>query len=155
MKLAVGEERGLGVESTSSCRVTESTAGFLDDRHHGREVPRSGYGEHENVERSRGDQQSAVPRFRSGVNRAPLRSCTALTGRDPAPGQQVSAPGPAAFPPAATRRPRPSVTALEKDILAWVEVWNEDPKPFVWIKTAEEILASLELLLRRIKGEEH
>ncbi|MGI5292128.1 hypothetical protein ACQEVF_53735 [Nonomuraea polychroma] len=48
-----------------------------------------------------------------------------------------------------------SVTALEKDILAWVDIWNEDPKPFVWIKTAEEILASLELLLHRIKGEEH
>ncbi|MDP4511024.1 hypothetical protein [Nonomuraea turcica] len=48
-----------------------------------------------------------------------------------------------------------SVTALEKDILAWVDIWNEDAKPFVWIKTAEEILASLELLLRRIKGEEH
>ncbi len=45
-----------------------------------------------------------------------------------------------------------SVTALEKDILAWVDIWNEDPKPFVWIKTAEEILESLELLLRRIKA---
>ncbi|MEV4251276.1 IS630 family transposase [Streptosporangium canum] len=46
-----------------------------------------------------------------------------------------------------------SVTALEKDILAWVDIWNEDPRPFVWVKTAEEILTSIELLLRRIKGE--
>ena len=31
-----------------------------------------------------------------------------------------------------------SVQALEKDIRAWVEGWNADPKPFVWKKTAEE-----------------
>jgi transposase len=48
-----------------------------------------------------------------------------------------------------------SVQALEKDILAWVETWNEDPKPFIWTKTADEILASLEQFLRRINGEAH
>ena len=48
-----------------------------------------------------------------------------------------------------------SVQALEKDILAWVETWNQDPKPFIWAKTADEILASLEQFLRRINGEAH
>jgi transposase len=33
-----------------------------------------------------------------------------------------------------------SVVALEKDIREWVKGWNEDPKPFVWRKTAEEII---------------
>ena len=45
-----------------------------------------------------------------------------------------------------------SVQALEKDIRAWVEGWNADPKPFVWKKTAEEILDSLARYLQRISG---
>jgi transposase len=30
-----------------------------------------------------------------------------------------------------------SVHALEKDIREWVAAWNENPKPFIWTKTAE------------------
>jgi transposase len=48
-----------------------------------------------------------------------------------------------------------SVQALEKDIRAWVEGWNADPKPFVWKKTAEEILDSLSRYLQRISGAGH
>lgn len=48
-----------------------------------------------------------------------------------------------------------STRQLEKDILAWVDTWNEDPKPFIWTKTAEEILESLGRLLRRIKDPGH
>ena len=36
-----------------------------------------------------------------------------------------------------------SVKELAADIKAWVEVWNHDPKPFVWHKTAEQILERL------------
>lgn len=36
-----------------------------------------------------------------------------------------------------------SVKALTVDIHAWVENWNQDPKPFVWHKTADEILQRL------------
>ncbi|WP_327129446.1 IS630 family transposase [Streptomyces sp. NBC_01727] len=36
-----------------------------------------------------------------------------------------------------------SVTVLEKDITAWIDTWNENPKPFTWTKTADEILKSL------------
>lgn len=36
-----------------------------------------------------------------------------------------------------------SVKELAADIRAWVANWNEDPKPFVWHKTAEEILERL------------
>ena len=32
---------------------------------------------------------------------------------------------------------------LAADIRAWVETWNENPKPFVWHKTAEQILERL------------
>jgi transposase len=45
-----------------------------------------------------------------------------------------------------------SVQALEADIRAWVEGWNADPRPFVWKKTAEEILDSLARYCRRISG---
>ncbi|WP_190226807.1 IS630 family transposase, partial [Streptomyces hydrogenans] len=33
-----------------------------------------------------------------------------------------------------------SVQALEHDIRAWLADWNEHPRPFVWTKTADEIL---------------
>jgi transposase len=36
-----------------------------------------------------------------------------------------------------------SVQALENDLKVWAAIWNEDPKPFVWRKTADEILESL------------
>jgi hypothetical protein len=43
-----------------------------------------------------------------------------------------------------------SVQALEKDIRSWVAAWNENPKPFIWTKTAEQILESLSRLLQQI-----
>ena len=45
-----------------------------------------------------------------------------------------------------------SVQVLEKDIRAWVSAWNDNPKPFVWTKTAEQILDSLGRLAKRING---
>ena len=36
-----------------------------------------------------------------------------------------------------------SVKALAADIRAWVQTWNEDPKPFTWHKSADEILQRL------------
>jgi transposase len=48
-----------------------------------------------------------------------------------------------------------SVQALEADLRAWIRAWNEEPKPFIWTKTAEQILASLGRLIARIRGEGH
>ncbi len=48
-----------------------------------------------------------------------------------------------------------SVVALEKDVRAWIKDWNEEPKPFVWKKTAEEILDSLARYISRISGAAH
>jgi hypothetical protein len=36
-----------------------------------------------------------------------------------------------------------SVQALEADIRAWIKNSNQNPRPFIWTKTAEEILDSL------------
>jgi transposase len=48
-----------------------------------------------------------------------------------------------------------SVAALEKDIRNWIKEWNRNPKPFVWKKTAEEILDSLARYCQRISGAGH
>ena len=48
-----------------------------------------------------------------------------------------------------------SVRALEADIRQWIETWNENPRPFTWTKTADEILNSLAKYLERISGAGH
>jgi transposase len=48
-----------------------------------------------------------------------------------------------------------SVQALEADIRAWANGWNEEPKPFIWTKPAEQILESNGRLLTRISGAAH
>jgi transposase/transcriptional regulator with XRE-family HTH domain len=48
-----------------------------------------------------------------------------------------------------------SVQALEADLRNWIKAWNADPKPFVWTKTAEQILNSLARLLQRTTGAGH
>jgi transposase len=45
-----------------------------------------------------------------------------------------------------------SVQALEADIRAWIENWNQNPRPFAWTKTAEEILDSLAKYIAKISG---
>ena len=45
-----------------------------------------------------------------------------------------------------------SVQALENDIRAWIATWNDNPRPFTWNKTADEILDSLAKYLARISG---
>ena len=42
-----------------------------------------------------------------------------------------------------------SVQALEADIRTWIENWNANPRPFRWVKTADEILDSLAKYLAR------
>jgi transposase len=48
-----------------------------------------------------------------------------------------------------------SVQALEADIRSWIKSWNDNPKPFVWKKSAEEILDSLARYLQRTSGAGH
>ena len=48
-----------------------------------------------------------------------------------------------------------SVDDLEADIRAWIDNWNTKPRPFIWTKTADEILNSLAKYLARISGAAH
>jgi transposase len=43
-----------------------------------------------------------------------------------------------------------SVPALENDIRDWIATWNDNPRPFTWTKTADEILNSLADYLAKI-----
>ncbi|RGC65510.1 Integrase core domain protein [Micromonospora sp. MW-13] len=43
-----------------------------------------------------------------------------------------------------------SVAALEADVNAWIEAWNADPNPFVWTKTADDILETIAAYCQRI-----
>jgi len=48
-----------------------------------------------------------------------------------------------------------NVQQLEADIRNWIGTWNENPRPFVWTKTADEILGSLARYCQRISGAGH
>jgi len=45
-----------------------------------------------------------------------------------------------------------SVNALEKDIKEWIATWNENPRPYVWVKTADQILAALARYCERVSA---
>ncbi len=48
-----------------------------------------------------------------------------------------------------------SVTELEADVRQWINEWNADPKPFVWTKTADQILDTLAAYCTRINDSRH
>jgi transposase len=48
-----------------------------------------------------------------------------------------------------------SVRELEADITAWTRAWNDNPRPFVWAKTADEILDSISRYLQLINDSGH
>jgi transposase len=48
-----------------------------------------------------------------------------------------------------------SVRELVASIRTWITNWNDDPKPFVWHKTADEILDSLATYCARISDSGH
>jgi transposase len=48
-----------------------------------------------------------------------------------------------------------SVSALNADIRAWMKTWNDDPRPYVWTKTADQILESIARYCDRINDSRH
>jgi transposase len=48
-----------------------------------------------------------------------------------------------------------SVRDLNADIRAWITTWNDNPKPFVWTKTADQILDSIARYCERINDSRH
>ena len=48
-----------------------------------------------------------------------------------------------------------SVKELAASITYWVGTWNDDPRPYVWHKTADEIFDSLAQYCQRISESGH
>ena len=48
-----------------------------------------------------------------------------------------------------------SVTELENDIRKWINEWNKNPKPFVWTKSADDILETVAEYCQRITDSGH
>ena len=48
-----------------------------------------------------------------------------------------------------------STRALTNDIIAWADAYNTNPRPFLWRKTADEILESLKRYLNRTFNSRH
>ena len=48
-----------------------------------------------------------------------------------------------------------SVRALNTDIRAWINTWNDNPRPYVWTKTADQILDSITRYCTRINDSRH
>ena len=48
-----------------------------------------------------------------------------------------------------------SVRDLNADIRAWIETWNNNPRPYVWTKTADQILESIATYCTRINESRH
>ena len=53
------------------------------------------------------------------------------------------------------RGTHPTVRALNADIRAWIKNWNENPRPYVWTKPAEQILESIARYCQRINQTGH
>jgi hypothetical protein len=53
------------------------------------------------------------------------------------------------------RGSHPSVAELTSSIQAWIDTWNQDPRPFVWTRTADEILDTIAAYCQRINDSGH
>jgi transposase len=48
-----------------------------------------------------------------------------------------------------------SVRELNTDIRNWIETWNENPRPYIWTKSADQILESIARYCGRINDSRH
>jgi transposase len=48
-----------------------------------------------------------------------------------------------------------SVRALNNDIRGWIDAWNDNPRPFVWTKTADQFLESIARYCHRTNESRH
>jgi transposase len=48
-----------------------------------------------------------------------------------------------------------SVAQLKRSIQDWIDTWNQDPRPFVWTRTADEVLDTIAAYCQRINDSGH
>lgn len=72
-------------------------------------------------------------------------------GLKPPPGVLQGVPGPTVHREGAGHRGAlPSTKELKESINHWIDQWNDNPRPFVWHKSADEILTTLNAYTQRI-----
>jgi hypothetical protein len=59
------------------------------------------------------------------------------------------------MPPPQASMASPSASRDDISIRTWIAGWNDNPRPFVWHKTADEILDSLAAYCARISDSGH
>ena len=95
-----------------------------------------------------------TPAITRWLEPTPASTCT--SPRRTPPGSTRSNGSSPTSPPTCSNAPTTAASsALEADIRTWVKAWNEKPRPFIWTKTAEQILESLARLLQRTTGAGH
>ena len=93
-------------------------------------------------------------RSNAGCCATPASRCTSR--RPTRAGSTSSSAGSPSSPPSGSRRgTHRSVKELVASIRTWITNWNDEPKPFVWHKTADEILDSLANYCQRISDSGH
>ena len=70
-------------------------------------------------------------------------------------GSTRSSAGSPSSPPRSSAAPPTAASRTRRDINNWVDHWNDNPRPFVWRKTADEILDNLAAYLQRINDSGH
>ena len=86
------------------------------------------------------DRLPGLALFKPLVSVVSVRVHAAGIGRGCRRSRWMVRPAAARRPPAIQRGVYKNVQALERDIRQWTKLWNADPKPFVWKRSAEEIL---------------
>ena len=46
-------------------------------------------------------------------------------------------------------------SAFQVSTQAWIDAWNQNPRPFLWTKTADEILDTITAYYQRINDSGH
>ena len=54
-----------------------------------------------------------------------------------------------------TRGPHGDEGELIASIQSWIDTWNQEPRPFVWTKTADQILENITRYLQRTSNSGH
>ena len=92
-----------------------------------------------------------TPAINDWLAKHPASTCTSHRP-DPPGSTRWNARSPSSPPAPAPRRAQKRCRT-GKDVHEWIKNRNEDPKPFAWTKTADEVLNSLHKYVARISGE--
>ena len=102
------------------------------------------------------DNASSHKTPRSSAGSRSTRGSCCTSPRPAARGSTSSSAGSGELTTKLLRRGRHrSVRALNTDIRNWIDTWNENPRPYVWTKTADQILDAIKRYCQRTNPTGH